>query len=54
MLEDPIEGDPPSRTKALPDICNRLNFEYSAFSGLKVDGIGRKSKNKKKDSKQEK
>ena len=44
MLEDLIEGNPPSRTKVLLDIGNRLNFENSAFSGLKVDGIRRKRK----------
>ena len=34
------------RTKVLPDIFNRLNFEYSAFSGLKVDSGRRKRKKK--------
>ena len=45
-----------SRTKVLPDcdIFNRSNFEYSAFSGLKVDGIGRKRKKKKKQEKRKK
>ena len=39
-------------SKVLPDIFNCSNFEYSAFSGLKVDR-GRK-KCMKKDEKQEK
>ena len=49
-LEDPIEEIPQpdtpdfSRTKVLPDMLNRSNFEYRALSGLKVD-------NKKKDAK---
>ena len=35
-----------SRTLVLPDIFNRSNFEYSAYSGLKVDSMGRKRKKK--------
>ena len=38
-----------SSSKILPEIFNRLKFEFSAFSGLKVDGIGRKKKQQKKD-----
>ena len=30
----------------LPDIFNRLNFEYSAFIGLKVDNREEKEKKK--------
>ena len=36
-----------SRTVVLPGILNRSNFEYSAFSGLKVDSGRRKRKKKK-------
>ena len=36
------------RTKALPDIFNRSNLKYSAFSGLKVDSGRRKKKQSKK------
>ena len=37
-----------SRILLLPDIFNRSNFEYSAFSGLKVDSRRRVRKKKKK------
>ena len=53
-FEDPIEGDPQPGvpdlclTKVLPDIFNRSNFEYRAFSGLKIDRRGRKRKKFKK------
>ena len=40
------------RIKVLPDVSNRSNFEYSAFSGLKVDS-GRR-KRMKKNAKHEK
>ena len=45
-----------SRTLVLPDIFNRLNFAYSAFSGLKVDSRRRikKKKSKKQDKKEAK
>ena len=33
--------------QVLSDIFNRFNFEYSAFSGLKVDSRRRKKKSKK-------
>ena len=34
------------RSQVLPDIFNRSNFEYSAFSGLKVHSRRRKRKTK--------
>ena len=40
--------------KSRPDIFNRSNFEYSAFSGLKVDSIEKSKKSMKKDAKPEK
>ena len=48
-----LRGIPPtwhpgfSFTPILPDIFNRSNFEYSAFSGLEVDSGRRKRKKKK-------
>ena len=56
MLEGPVEGFPQRGTPdfipalVLPDIFNRSNFEYSAFSGLKVDSQRKKSQKKKKNS----
>ena len=43
-----------SRALVLPDIFNRSNVEYSAFSGLKVDYRRRILKKKKKSKKKEK
>ena len=54
MMEISLPGTPDfSRTLILPDIFNRSNFEHSVFSGLKVEGMGRKRKKKEK-AKQEK
>ena len=57
-MKNLIEGDPPqpgtadfSRTKVLPDIFHLSNFEYSAFSGLKVDSSVRKKNQEKRKSK---
>ena len=42
------------RTKALPDIFNPSNFEYSAFGCFKANSDkNERRKNKKKDAKQE-
>ena len=40
-------GGYPPLALVLPDIFNRSNFEYSAFSGLKVDSRRRIIKKKK-------
>ena len=51
-MKDSIEEDPQrgttdfSGTLVLPDLFNRSNFEYSVFSGLKVDSGRRKRKKK--------
>ena len=51
----PLSGTPYfSRTKVLPDIFNRSNSEYMAFSGLKADSIRRKGKKSKKKEKEKK
>ena len=47
MMEISQPGTPNfSRILILPDIFNRSNFEHSVFSGLKVEGMGRKRKKK--------
>ena len=52
-LADQLRGIPQpgklsfSRTLVFPDVFNRSNFEYSAFSGLKEDSWKRKRKKKK-------
>ena len=46
-MESHQPGSPEvSPTLVLPDIFNRSNFEYSAFSGLKVDSRRRRRKKK--------
>ena len=46
-MVSPQPGTPDfSRTLVHPDIFNRLNFAYSAFSGLKVDSRRRIKKKK--------
>ena len=51
-MEGPIAGTPDFiPTLVLPDIVNRSNFEYSAFSGLKLDSWRRKKKEIRKKTK---
>ena len=51
ILEDPFMGRIPHcgfpdfrRDHVLPDTYNSSKFEFFAFSGLKVDRLGRKTK----------
>ena len=60
ILEDPIEGIPPTwlpdfiPALVLPVIFNCSKFEFSAFSGLKVDNRRRKRKKSKEEQRKKK